>query len=63
VPNTGLSLVAYYVPAVAQCDAEELRAWLRDRLPRQMIPAYFLALSAMPLNHSGKVDRVALPVP
>jgi acyl-CoA synthetase (AMP-forming)/AMP-acid ligase II len=63
VAQTGLSLVAYYVPAGPHCDAEELRTWLRARLPRQMIPAYFLALQAMPLNHSGKIDRVALPAP
>jgi amino acid adenylation domain-containing protein len=40
--------------------AAELRLFLRDRLPRYMIPAEFVALSKMPLSPNGKIDRKAL---
>jgi amino acid adenylation domain-containing protein len=57
-------LVAYAVPAKDQVPAsEELRTWLRDKLPEYMIPTVFVLLEAMPLNANGKLDRRALPVP
>jgi amino acid adenylation domain-containing protein len=57
-------LVAYLVsdrepPPVAG----ELRGFLKERLPDYMVPAVFVALQALPLTSSGKVDRRALPVP
>ncbi|MFL5540922.1 MAG: condensation domain-containing protein, partial [Longimicrobiaceae bacterium] len=58
-------LVAYYVVAgggSAPSDAE-LRALLASRLPGHMVPSAFVALEALPLNTSGKVDRRALPAP
>jgi amino acid adenylation domain-containing protein len=43
--------------------AEELRGFLRARLPDHMIPAEYIELDRMPLLPSGKVDRGALPIP
>lgn len=58
------SLVAYVVPESAgkEADANQLRAFLRTKLPEYMIPASFVFLDAMPLTPNGKVDRKALPV-
>ncbi|HVR99167.1 MAG TPA: amino acid adenylation domain-containing protein, partial [Thermoanaerobaculia bacterium] len=53
-------LIAYVVGSVV---ADELRKSLRERLPDYMVPAVFVALPALPLNASGKVDRKALPAP
>ncbi|WP_019634550.1 type I polyketide synthase [Actinomadura atramentaria] len=54
-------LVAYVVGGPD--DVGELRAYLAERLPRALIPAYFVALDALPLNANGKVDRARLPEP
>nr|QEO74424.1 short-chain dehydrogenase/reductase SDR [uncultured bacterium] len=60
----GKSLVAYVVPAPgAQPGAEELRAYLRGKLPEYMVPPVVLLLDALPLSSNGKVDRCALPDP
>ncbi|MEU0842433.1 non-ribosomal peptide synthase/polyketide synthase [Streptomyces sp. NPDC005962] len=58
-------LAAYYVPAAAATPptTQELRAALGRTLPGHMIPGAFLALDAMPLTTSGKLDRRALPAP
>ena len=56
-------LAAYYVPAGEPADADVLRAALRRELPEHMVPSWLLALDALPLTASGKVDRKALPAP
>jgi len=42
---------------------EEIRTFLRDRVPDYMIPETFTPLSALPRTASGKVDRQSLPEP
>ncbi|HVR97061.1 MAG TPA: amino acid adenylation domain-containing protein, partial [Thermoanaerobaculia bacterium] len=53
-------LVAY---VVGTADWEALKALLERKLPDYMVPAVFVALDALPLTPSGKVDRRALPSP
>lgn len=42
---------------------EELRAFLDERLPDYLVPFRFQILDSLPLTPSGKVDRLALPLP
>jgi amino acid adenylation domain-containing protein len=57
-------LVAYLVPAPNKRPAaRELQNFLAARLPDYMVPATYVALEALPLTSSGKIDRAALPEP
>ncbi len=57
-------LVAYFVPQTGMSfTVEALRAHLREKLPVYAIPSDFVALSKMPLNPNGKIDKARLPFP
>jgi amino acid adenylation domain-containing protein len=59
-----LRLVAYVAVRDGRAPRpEELRSWLRERLPDFMLPSAFVVLDALPLTANGKVDRRALPAP
>ncbi|MBD1806825.1 amino acid adenylation domain-containing protein [Microcoleus sp. FACHB-SPT15] len=64
VPNQK-RLVAYIVPdeQPENPKSNELRNFLKDRLPEHMVPSAFVLLETLPLTPSGKVDRRALPAP
>src|ERR1044071_6016176 len=58
-------LVGYVVPAddTGAFDEAALRQHLGERLPEYMVPSVFVAVTRLPLNANGKVDRNALPRP
>jgi amino acid adenylation domain-containing protein len=61
VDNNGLkSLVAFYVPVGEPLAEPQLVARLSASLQSVMIPSRFIALDALPLNMSDKIDRVEL---
>jgi len=72
----GKQLAAYFVPtsvvgAQEVCKLvelpaevlEELRGFLKVRLPDYMVPTFLVPVTSLPLNPNGKVNRKALPSP
>ncbi|MGC1295797.1 MAG: non-ribosomal peptide synthetase, partial [Alloacidobacterium sp.] len=54
-------LIAYIkVQPGLRADVDELRRFMRSRLPEHMVPSDYLVVDAFPLLPSGKVDRKAL---
>jgi amino acid adenylation domain-containing protein/non-ribosomal peptide synthase protein (TIGR01720 family) len=55
-------LVGYVVrQRDARVTADEVRDYVRARLPEYMVPSAIAFLDRLPLNRNGKVDRGALP--
>ena len=61
IPNYQ-QLVAYIVPH-QPVPINELRSFLKQKLPDYMQPSSFVILETLPLTPSGKIDRKALPAP
>ncbi len=55
-------LVGYYTSA-SGIDEKAMRKHLTEKLPKYMVPNYFMRLETMPMTASGKTDRKNLPVP
>jgi amino acid adenylation domain-containing protein len=54
-------LVAYFVRRMgSSLSTEELRPFLKQRIPDYMVPSEFVELERIPLLPSGKLDRLAL---
>ena len=56
-------LYAFIVNPFETIDPMKLRNSLRQHLPEQMIPSYFIQLEKLPLTPNGKIDRKALIPP
>ncbi|MEN3328620.1 MAG: hypothetical protein V7638_3427 [Acidobacteriota bacterium] len=57
-------LICYVVAKQSPPPAiNELRNFLRERLPDYMVPSIFVFLEALPLTPNGKIDRQVLPSP
>jgi non-ribosomal peptide synthetase component F len=57
-------LIAYIVPQLKTTIAiDEIRQFMKAKLPDYMVPNTFVILEALPLTANGKIDRDALPLP
>ena len=55
-------LCAYHTES-SQVDKNSIKELLKDKLPRYMIPQYFVKLEQMPYTPNGKIDKKLLPMP
>jgi acyl carrier protein len=58
--TTDKELIAY---TTGEATAEELKSYLKEKLPSYMVPSYYVRLQHIPLTSNGKVDRKNLPDP
>jgi acyl carrier protein len=57
-------LVAYVIAQKdSLTDIEEIRNYIKGKLPEYMVPSQFLTVESFPLTPNGKIDRKAFPVP
>ncbi len=62
--NNRQYLVGYYTADENfTIDEKKLRQYLATKLPKYMVPNYFMRLEKLPMTPSGKTDRKNLPVP
>jgi len=55
-------LVLYFT-ATNDISIEELKKYLRSKLPEYMLPKYYIRLEEFPLNQNGKIDYRTFPKP
>jgi acyl-coenzyme A synthetase/AMP-(fatty) acid ligase/acyl carrier protein len=53
-------LIAY---TTGEATADDLKSYLKEKLPSYMVPNYYVRLDSIPLTSNGKVDRKVLPDP
>ncbi len=64
VTATDRRLAAYYTCREGhEVVLDEVRAYLRQKLPEYMLPSYFVQVQEFVLTPNGKIDRKALPSP
>ena len=58
-------LVCYYVlcKEAKEISNKTNRKYLMDKLPRYMVPNYYVKISKIPLSRTGKLNRKRLPEP
>ncbi len=61
-PDTSgaLRLIAYVVTS-GEFIQNDIKIYLKSKLPEYMVPIFILQLEEMPLSSNGKIDRKALP--
>lgn len=57
----GAKFLAAYMVVQAPLSFDDIRHYLRKKLPEYMLPTFFVEVEQFPLTPNGKVDRQALP--
>lgn len=54
--------ICSYIVSDNEINIQELKKYLRTKLPKYMIPKYFMQISSLPINQNGKVNKKLLPL-
>lgn len=60
---SGVKFIVAYVVSDKPVDVEKLNAFILERKPPYMVPAYTMQIDKIPLNQNQKVNKRALPMP
>ncbi|OUM67202.1 hypothetical protein PIROE2DRAFT_36510, partial [Piromyces sp. E2] len=60
--NNEKYLICYYI-SESDLSGNEIRTYLKNKLPGYMIPNYYKKINKIPLTPSGKLNRKLLPEP
>lgn len=55
--------ICSYIVCKEEVDLEELYTFLKESLPKYMLPKHTITLDKLPLNVNGKIDKNQLPLP
>lgn len=55
--------ICSYITTETEIDINDLKDYLKNLLPKYMLPSHITKLNKMPLNTNGKVDKNQLPSP
>eukprot|EP00833_Pecoramyces_ruminatium_P008189 jgi/Orpsp1_1/1182221/evm.model.c7180000080399.2 len=63
--NRDKYLVCYYIPKEIdnEISNKEIRKYLSEKIPRYMVPNYYIRINEIPLSSTGKLNRRKLPEP
>lgn len=60
--NSKKEIYSYFV-AYDKINIDNLKSYLKTKLPNYMIPNSFIQMDVLPLNINGKIDKKTLPLP
>ena len=63
ISEDGHEFLCSYFTSTAEIDLSNLRNTLQKKLPKYMVPQYFIKLEKFPYTPNGKIDRKSLPEP
>ncbi|MFP8641746.1 amino acid adenylation domain-containing protein [Priestia aryabhattai] len=61
-PEVNKQIIAYF-KSNQQTDLDQLKNFLKERLPAYMIPTFIIQVDKFPLNTNGKIDSSKFPAP
>lgn len=61
--NTVVSYIVISEESAESTFEQDLKEYLKDRIPEYMVPSAVVILEALPINPNGKINRKALPKP
>eukprot|EP00833_Pecoramyces_ruminatium_P014911 jgi/Orpsp1_1/1188943/evm.model.d7180000068412.1 len=56
-------LICYFISNNNEIQGDDIREYLRKKLPLYMVPNYYIKIESIPVNSNGKLEKCLLPDP